>query len=187
MKSYKKDQHGFGAVEALLIVVIVALLVFVGWYVYNSNKKANNTINAANQANSSANSVSLSSTKTSTAAGTKGKLVATELLAYAKANPKTALKTYVDKHVNDFQFTTAFKAAVDNGSALASNSVNPVYCSATAPTGFKVASSKLNGSTATVVLDQVSSSNVAQSQVPQLTLQYAHGTWSVDQYSCVAS
>jgi len=43
----KKNQQGFGAVEGLLIVVVVAVIAFVGWYIYNGNKKASNTYNAA--------------------------------------------------------------------------------------------------------------------------------------------
>lgn len=37
-----KTQKGFSAVEGLLILVIVGLLSFTGWYVYNSQKSANN-------------------------------------------------------------------------------------------------------------------------------------------------
>ncbi|MBI2589068.1 hypothetical protein HYW35_02610 [Candidatus Saccharibacteria bacterium] len=36
----KKNQKGFSAVEGLLILIIVGLLGFVGWYVWNSNNKA---------------------------------------------------------------------------------------------------------------------------------------------------
>jgi hypothetical protein len=188
MKSYTKDQNGFGALEAVLVLVIVAIVAFVGWFVYNQNQKASNTINTANQSNSSANAVNLTSTKTASAAGTRAREVATYLLTYGKTNSTSPLKNYVDKHVNDGQFTANFKAMVDSGSVLAaSSSLNPVSCSATAVTGFKVGSSTLSGDSATVTLSQVSSGNTAQSQVPQLTLQYAKSLWSVDQYNCVAN
>jgi hypothetical protein len=40
MNNFKKlNQKGFGAIEALLILIIVAGLGFVGWYVMNSNKQ----------------------------------------------------------------------------------------------------------------------------------------------------
>lgn len=39
----KKNQKGFSAVEGLLILIIVGLLVFVGWYVYQTKKTTNST------------------------------------------------------------------------------------------------------------------------------------------------
>lgn len=48
-----KNNKGFGAIEALLIVVIIGILGFTGWYVWNSHKKTNSIYNAANQVNSS--------------------------------------------------------------------------------------------------------------------------------------
>jgi hypothetical protein len=39
-----KSQKGFGAVEGLLIFVIVGMLGGVGWYVYNSNKTTNDLL-----------------------------------------------------------------------------------------------------------------------------------------------
>lgn len=49
----KNNEKGFGAIEGLLIAVIVCLLGFVGWYVYQSNSKASKSLNAANTASSS--------------------------------------------------------------------------------------------------------------------------------------
>jgi hypothetical protein len=40
----KKNQHGFSAVEALLILVIVGLIGFVGWYVLNTQKKTSDIL-----------------------------------------------------------------------------------------------------------------------------------------------
>ena len=187
MKSYSKDQQGFGTVEALLILVIVVIVGFVGWFVYNTNQKASKTIDSANQSNSNSQAVNLTSTNTSSAAGTKAKEVATHLLNYSQTESKLTLHSYVDKHVNDGEFTVAFKTAADNGTTLASGSVNPVYCSSTEPTGFKVSSTKMSGDTAVVTLGLVTSDKSAVSQVPQLTLNYAKGIWSVDQYSCSVS
>ncbi len=188
MKKNIKNQQGFSSVEAILIVVIIAIIGFAGWYVYNANKKANNTIDTASQSNNSAQTVSLTSTKTSAAAGTRAKLVATALLSYTKANSKASLKTYVDKHINDGQFTKTFKTAVDAGSGFSTASTSPVYCSEGAvPTGFKVATSKLNGDSAVVSLTPVVTTKVTATTVPQLTLQYVHSNWSVDKYDCVSN
>jgi predicted negative regulator of RcsB-dependent stress response len=44
-----KDQKGLALLESLLILVIVALIGFIGWYVWNSNKKTNVSLNNANK------------------------------------------------------------------------------------------------------------------------------------------
>jgi hypothetical protein len=43
----KKNQKGFGAVEGLLILVIVGLIGFVGWYVWHSKNNANKALTNA--------------------------------------------------------------------------------------------------------------------------------------------
>lgn len=43
----KKNQKGFGAVEGLLILVIVGLVGFIGWYVYHTKNNANSSYNNA--------------------------------------------------------------------------------------------------------------------------------------------
>ena len=48
----KKNEHGFGVVEILLIVVIVGILGFVGWYVWNSQKKTNTTLDNTSKSQS---------------------------------------------------------------------------------------------------------------------------------------
>jgi hypothetical protein len=45
----KKNQSGFSIVEGLLILVIVGILGGTGWYVWNSNKKANDLLNSADK------------------------------------------------------------------------------------------------------------------------------------------
>lgn len=47
MQKQKINQKGFGAVEAILILVIIGLIGFVGWFVYNSNNKATDTLKNA--------------------------------------------------------------------------------------------------------------------------------------------
>ena len=42
-----RSQSGFSAIEGLLSIIAVTLIVFVGFYVYNSNKKADTTIKQA--------------------------------------------------------------------------------------------------------------------------------------------
>lgn len=45
----KLNQKAFSAVEALLFLILIAILGFTGFYVYNANKNTNNTYKAANQ------------------------------------------------------------------------------------------------------------------------------------------
>lgn len=52
-KRVSLNERGMGALEMLLILIIIAILAFIGWYVYDSNKKANNSYSNANQSNSS--------------------------------------------------------------------------------------------------------------------------------------
>lgn len=48
------DQKGFSAVEAVLVIVIVGAIGFVGWYVYHSLRTTNNAYNAATKTSNSA-------------------------------------------------------------------------------------------------------------------------------------
>ena len=181
----KLNNKGFSTVEGLLVAVIVVIIVFVGWFVYHSNQQANKTIDTANQSNNNAQVLTTTSTKTSTAAGERAKEIATALVKYYTANSSTPIKSYVDKHVNDGQFTAAFKAAVDAGTALAAtNSGSPVYCSSKAPTSFKVASTTLSGDIDNVSLSEVVSGSTTANAGPNLSMVYANNTWSVDKYAC---
>ena len=49
MLKTKMNQKGFAAVEAVLIVVILAIIGGTGYYVYHTNKKSNDTLNSASQ------------------------------------------------------------------------------------------------------------------------------------------
>ena len=49
MGSLKSNQDGISAIEGVLVLLIVVIVVFTGWYVYNSNKKTNSLYNSANQ------------------------------------------------------------------------------------------------------------------------------------------
>ncbi|MDB5163622.1 MAG: hypothetical protein JWS12_239 [Candidatus Saccharibacteria bacterium] len=62
----KINQKGFSAVEGLLILVIVSVIGFIGWYVWNSNKKTTTSYNNAAATNQAA-----STTKKSTSAASE--------------------------------------------------------------------------------------------------------------------
>lgn len=48
----KNNQDGFGAIEALLIAIVIGLIGGAGWYVYNSQKKTNQTLDKTAQSQS---------------------------------------------------------------------------------------------------------------------------------------
>lgn len=47
MKKLQKDQSGFGVIEIILSLVIVAIISGAGWYVWKSNQNATNSYNSA--------------------------------------------------------------------------------------------------------------------------------------------
>ncbi|MBX4201449.1 hypothetical protein KW803_00935 [Candidatus Saccharibacteria bacterium] len=65
----KNNQKGFGAVEGLLILVIVGIIGFVGWYVWNAKNDADNKLDAANNT-SQLTSVNKATSKQSTTEST---------------------------------------------------------------------------------------------------------------------
>lgn len=48
----KSSQKGFSVIEGLLLLVILGLLGFVGWYVYTSSNQTKETLNAADKSTS---------------------------------------------------------------------------------------------------------------------------------------
>lgn len=49
MRTTVRNQHGFGAVETLLVIIAITLVVGVGYYVFNSNKTSRATAPVAAQ------------------------------------------------------------------------------------------------------------------------------------------
>lgn len=54
MIATKRDERGVGHVEIVLLVVVVALIGFVGWFVYHAKQNADQTLNAASTTSTSA-------------------------------------------------------------------------------------------------------------------------------------
>lgn len=49
------DERGFSHVETILVVVIVAAIGLIGWYVYRARQSTNNTYNAINSSSAGPN------------------------------------------------------------------------------------------------------------------------------------
>lgn len=60
----KKNQKGFSAVEGLLILIIVGLVGFIGWYVYHTKNNTEATLNQADKSANTRNANTTSSWKT---------------------------------------------------------------------------------------------------------------------------
>lgn len=66
MKKFKNNQQGIGAIEMMLIAVIVILLGFIGWFVYHSSHKTKDALDKT--ADLSGQQTSTKTTKTTTPA-----------------------------------------------------------------------------------------------------------------------
>jgi type II secretory pathway pseudopilin PulG len=88
----KKQENGFSAVEALLIVIIVGMLAGVGWYVWHANSQANSVLDKADV--TAQNAQTVGSKKTSSTQkeitikewGVKGKTSTTLNLEYVMSD-----------------------------------------------------------------------------------------------------
>lgn len=81
MGKLTKNQRGFAAIEAVLILVIVALVVGTGIYVYHAKHNADKTLNAASSASSTTASTK-TTTKSSPYAGWKTYTLKKEKLSF---------------------------------------------------------------------------------------------------------
>jgi len=91
MGKLRDNQAGFGAIETVLLVVVVAVIGFVAWYVYKANNNANKTLNQATQVSSTSPHFAKTPAKTTAntaaaQASAQAKLIQSALEAYYKAN-----------------------------------------------------------------------------------------------------
>ena len=91
-----KNQKGFAAVESLLIVVIIVLIAGVGYYVWNAQKQANATLDAASKSAQSSPAV----TKKPTATAEKKYFTIKEWGIQAPYNGGLTLEYKVDSDSN---------------------------------------------------------------------------------------
>jgi hypothetical protein len=53
MSKHIRSQQGFSGIETVLMIAIVAIIVFVGWFVYHSEQKSTDTLNGATETSNS--------------------------------------------------------------------------------------------------------------------------------------
>lgn len=87
----KKQQSGFSVIEGLLILVILAILGFTGWYVYHSSNQTDNSLSSAN--NSSQTSAVLKNLTDKNGKAATKKTVTSCDLALSIANKQGAAGT----------------------------------------------------------------------------------------------
>lgn len=189
--SYKiYDQKGFAALEAVLVIVIVAILAGTGYYVYQANNKTNETQTATHTAAESA-VVTSTTSKSAVAAGAQSKKTYGNLLAAYKKNASTQSNwdvTYVNGKSAANEFTPAFKSAVSGGTAWDSAG-GPFCTNNVAFDDFTVDKATISGDSATVTLAQTVKGKKSSAYAThiKLTLQYANKSWSIDKQECVSS
>jgi Tfp pilus assembly protein PilE len=118
MKKLQKNQLGFGAIEALLVVVVVGLIGGIGYYTYRQHQKTTNASKDASlQQTSEKTSAKASSPKKSSQ---QSYLVITEWNVKARPNPDLALSykisaQYPNRAVFDSAQLVAANATCGNG------------------------------------------------------------------------
>lgn len=101
----KKCQKGFSAVELLLIVVVISLLCFSGWYVYRTNHSTKKTVSVPATSKAGAISTNTSTTTQSvqtkpgpvtapTASGIEGSVYCTDKLNKHPCTTDIEVRTY---------------------------------------------------------------------------------------------
>ncbi len=180
------NQKGFAAMEAILVIVVIAILAGTGYYVYRANKNTTDTQNASHQAAESATVVTTTS-KSAVAAGAQAKKVYINLLKEYNKNAAAHSNwdvTYIDSPAAANEFTKSFKTSVDGGTAWSGAGI---FCTAKYTfEGFLVNKSVLNGDTATVTLLPTVKGKQSGDYPTgiQLTMQYADKKWAVDGQQC---
>lgn len=119
----KLNQNGFGAIETLLIIVIVGILGFTGWWVWNSKDKANSSFH--NSGNSQTYSAKKKAPTQSSSKNTQKYLTIKEWgvrAPYASDDTLSYVFMSVDNNGNiSYSSTTATYTAVIISKNLATN------------------------------------------------------------------
>jgi Tfp pilus assembly major pilin PilA len=138
-----KTQKGFTVVEGLLILVIIGLISFTGWYVWNAHNKTNNTLTNADAANSSVAKYPGNATTLTKDSASR--------LALQFYDQYINLRYFNDqeKLVGQYGTENLTKYFKDN-----SHGVDPVVCGQSIPTSISTNNSSVTADSATVVITE---------------------------------
>ena len=169
------DNKGFSLIEISLMIIILVIIGFGGYYIYRAHHQ-------------------VASNKTIAVAGQRATYIATDFLKATSSIPvnhDVSIDTYVNHHISDGYFSPSFKTSVDDGTELGFSGGSPIACSnGVFPTRFGVDQSTLQGNTATVMLTLFrGNSNITkyESYIPKVTLQYTNNNWTIEGYTCTAN
>jgi uncharacterized protein HemX len=85
MIAIKQDERGTGHLEAALIVVVVAIIGFVGWYVYHAKQNTDRALNTTNNSTGTQTGSGKNKTQPAPAASTSNASLQSDLQAASSA------------------------------------------------------------------------------------------------------
>jgi hypothetical protein len=197
MNKMKRNQKGFGAVEGLLILILLSILGFTGYYVYHTRNNANSTYNkTASSTNSpqTASKLTLDDavSRTQTAYDAWDKSITQGQVLQDKSNwannPNNGLSAQDLQIINNNKswFTSAFVAKVNK--YRETNTTPPSYGLLGCQGGIayyhngslKVTGDKVNGDTAQVTVTYDTGREGAYSNAIKVGLSAVNGAWAIN-------
>jgi uncharacterized protein HemX len=108
MVSPKRDEHGFGHLESILIIFVVVVIGLVGWYVYHAKQNTDKALNTATTTSNNAGPRFAKTTKQTTSSSTSNaSLQADQQSASTSANQGVKDLSDTNNSLNDQSTFTA--------------------------------------------------------------------------------
>lgn len=159
MTKLRSKSDGFSAVETLLVLIIVAIVGFVGWYVYNAHKKTTDNLNSASQISAKAAAEAKTKSPIHTLTDAQGLVQRTygSVLTYQNKN-KGVSQAEVD--TVKANVTPALYATLS--AAVQSPASDPILCSQSIPTKAVAQAGKVSNGMATITVKETFGTTVTQ-------------------------
>jgi Tfp pilus assembly protein PilE len=169
-----KISKGFTAIEGLLILVIVGILGFTGYYVYNSHKKTEDTLTEA----AAVNQVAQTTKKSNSIDQTNATKLVTEFYNKYSAVASTGLTDNLRPVVQTYG-TAALLAYYDKEREAVPR--DPILCAQNTPEKIIVTAKTSDSQSATVLVDDFGPDNIITVKVVD------QGGLKVDSITCPSS
>lgn len=168
-----KDQSGFGAVETILVIIIIALAGVVGWFVYDRHN--NKTTTPTSSATIPPSTTPTNNTAEQTAASDNVKAF---YKGYLKSSPMTS---FLETAVTQNQITSVASKSISHiqGYDLPTCSQSPLQYSQ-----YSFSTPVLTDSTGTMTVSGTYEGPPASTVTINLTLQKKNDKWAIDKFSC---